>query len=66
MELTTSDQIGIEYTDAFEHLDASFEVTPGVTIPPGDYQFGQFKATWMMSASRRSVWLRQRDRGRVL
>ena len=53
MELTTSDQVGIEYTNAFEHLDASFVVAPGVTIPPGDYQFGQTKATWFMSASRR-------------
>jgi hypothetical protein len=53
MELTTSDQVGVEYTDAFEHLDAPFAVAPGVTIPPGDYQFGQVRATWMMSASRR-------------
>ena len=53
MELTTSDQVGIEYTDAFEHLATAFTVAPGVTIPPGDYQFGQTKATWFMSASRR-------------
>ena len=45
--------VGIEYTDAFEHLAAAFTVAPGVTIPPGDYQFGQTKATWFMSASRR-------------
>ncbi len=53
VELTTSDQIGVEYTDAFEYLSVPFEVAPGVTIPVGSYPFRQGKATWFMSASRR-------------
>ena len=53
MELTTSDQVGFEYTDAIENLSAPFAIAPGVTIPVGSYSFRQAKATWFMSASRR-------------
>lgn len=53
VELTTSDQVGFEYSDAFEYLDAPFAVAPGVTVPAGSYTFRQAKATWFMSASRR-------------
>jgi len=53
VELNTSDQVGVEYSDSFEALTAPFVIAPGVTIPAGDYQFRQAKATWFMSASRR-------------
>jgi hypothetical protein len=53
VEMTSSDQIGLEFTDAFEYLDAPFTIAPGVTVPIGEYTFRQGKATWFMSASRR-------------
>jgi hypothetical protein len=53
VELTTSDQLEVEFTDAFEYLDAPFTIAPGVTVPVGSYSFRQAKATWFMSASRR-------------
>ncbi len=53
VELTSSDQVNAEFTDAFEHLDAPFTVAPGVTVPVGDYSFQQVRASWQMSASRR-------------
>ncbi len=53
MELTSSDQVGLELTDAFEFLSAPFVVAPGVSVPVGSYSFRQAKATWFMSASRR-------------
>jgi hypothetical protein len=52
LEFTTSDQLNVEYTDAFEHLAAPFTVAPGVTIPVGDYSFRQGRAVVMLSASR--------------
>ncbi len=53
VELKTSDQLNVEVSDAFEHLDAPFQVAPGVSIPAGDYSFRQARASWQMSASRR-------------
>ena len=53
MELTSSDQLNVEITDAFEHLDTPFAVARGVTIPVGDYHFTQARMSWFMSASRR-------------
>ena len=53
VELTTSDQLNAEFSDAFEHLSAPFTVAPGVTIPAGDYSFRKVRASWFMSASRR-------------
>ncbi len=53
VELSTSDNLNLEVSDAFEHLDAPFRVAPGVTIPVGDYSFRQVRASWFMSASRR-------------
>jgi len=52
-EFTTSDQLNIEYTEAFERLDQPFAVTPGVTLPVGDYSFGQARATFQLSAARK-------------
>jgi hypothetical protein len=54
VEFNTSDQIGLEVTDAFEYLSAPFEVAPGVTVPVGRYRFKQARATWFMSAARRA------------
>ena len=54
VELNTSDQIGVEVTDAFEYLSAPFEIAPGVTVPIGRYRFRQARATWFMSAARRA------------
>ena len=53
VELTSSDQLNIELTDAFEHLETPFTVARGVTIPVGDYRFTQARMSWFMSASRR-------------
>ena len=53
IELTSSDQLNTEFSNQFEHLSAPFTVTPGVTIPVGDYSFSQARASWFMSASRR-------------
>jgi hypothetical protein len=54
LEFTTSDQLNVEYTDAFEHLDLPFTVAPNVTIPPGDYSFQQARTSVMLSAARRA------------
>jgi hypothetical protein len=54
VEFNTSDQVGVEVTDAFESLSAPFEVAPGVTVPVGRYRFTQARATWFMSAARRA------------
>ena len=32
------------YIPSFEHLDAPFEIQPGVVIPPGSYQFTRHRA----------------------
>ena len=32
------------YIPTFEHLDAAFEIQPGVVIPPGSYQWTRFRA----------------------
>jgi hypothetical protein len=32
------------YIPTFEHLDAPFEIQPGVVIPPGSYQWTRFRA----------------------
>ena len=52
-EFTTSDQVNLEYTSAFERLSAPFEVTPGLTLPPGDYTFDQVSARMQLSAARK-------------
>src|SRR5918995_1630131 len=54
VEFNTSDQIGFEVTDAFEHLSAPFDIAPGVSVPVGHYRFTQARATWFMSAARRA------------
>jgi hypothetical protein len=41
MELVSSDQWAFEYSSQAESLRAPFEVTPDLTIPPGDYDFNQ-------------------------
>jgi hypothetical protein len=52
-EFTTSDQVNVEYISAFERLVGPFPVTPGVTLPAGDYSFDQVRATMQLSAARR-------------
>ncbi len=32
------------YAPAFEHLDAPFEIQPGVVLPPGSYRWTRFRA----------------------
>ena len=52
-EFNTSDQVNVEFSDAFEHLVNAFTVAPGVSIPPGDYSFRQARATLALSAARK-------------
>ena len=52
-EFNTSDQVNVDYTDAFEHLTQPFVVAPGVSIPAGDYSFRRGRATVMLSAARK-------------
>ena len=49
VEFTNSDQAAFEYSRQFEKLDVSFSPSPGVTVPPGGYEFDQGK--WMYSLS---------------
>ncbi|MEW6321937.1 MAG: hypothetical protein AB1635_12740, partial [Acidobacteriota bacterium] len=52
LEFTTTDQITVEVSDAFERLVSPFTVAPGVTIPAGDYAFQQARVFLMLSQSR--------------
>ncbi len=53
MELSSGDQWAGEYSQAFEHLAAQFQVTPGVVVPAGDYRFQQAKLLFTSSPQRR-------------
>ena len=53
MELSDGDQWAIEYTGAYEHLEAPFQVTPGVIVPVGEYNFQQAKLLYTSSPQRR-------------
>jgi len=52
MELSNGDQWAVEYSQAFEGLSASFQVTPGVAIPAGDYDFQQARLLYTSSPQR--------------
>jgi hypothetical protein len=51
-ELASGDFINTEFTHAFEHLDADFEVARGVTVPIGGYRFTQAKASYVLGPQR--------------
>ena len=53
MELSDGDQWATEYTGAYEHLEAPFQVTPGVIVPVGEYNFQQAKLLYTSSPQRR-------------
>ncbi len=52
LELSNGDQWATEYSKAFEHLEAPFQVTPGVVVPAGDYHFQQAKLLFTSSPQR--------------
>ena len=52
MELSNGDQWAGEFSKAFEHLEAPFQVTPGVIVPAGDYDFQQAKLLFTSSPQR--------------
>ena len=52
MELSNGDQWASEFSRAFEHLAAPFQVTPGVIVPAGDYAFQQAKLLFTSSPQR--------------
>ena len=51
-ELSNGDQWAVEYSKSFEGLEASFQVTPGVVVPAGDYRFQQTKLLYTSSPQR--------------
>ncbi|HUQ89283.1 MAG TPA: DUF5916 domain-containing protein [Vicinamibacterales bacterium] len=52
MELANGDQWALEYSRNFERLDAAFQVTTGVTVPAGRYEFQQTKLLYTSSPQR--------------
>lgn len=52
MELANGDQLAVEYSKNFEALVAPFQVTPGVTVAAGDYDFQQTKVLITSSPQR--------------
>jgi hypothetical protein len=52
MELTNGDQLAVEYSGIFEGLTIPFAVTPGVTVPVGEYRFQQAKFLFTSSPQR--------------
>ncbi|MGE0464049.1 MAG: DUF5916 domain-containing protein [Vicinamibacterales bacterium] len=52
MEFTSSDQWAFEYTHQFEGLVAPFQVTPGVVVPAGAYEFRQARGMFTFSPQR--------------
>jgi hypothetical protein len=52
MELSNGDQWAVEYSKVFEGLTASFQVTPGVVVPTGEYRFQQTKLLYTSSPQR--------------
>ncbi len=52
LELSNGDQWAVEYSRAFEGLQASFQVTPGVVVPAGEYRFQQTKLLYTSSPQR--------------
>jgi hypothetical protein len=52
MELANSDQVAVEFSRNFESLRSAFQVTPGVTVPVGRYEFQQAKLMFTSSPQR--------------
>lgn len=52
MELASGDGFAVEYSRIFEGLQAPFQVTTGVTVPIGRYEFQQAKFLYTSSPQR--------------
>ena len=52
MEWSNGDQGAVEYSGVFERLKAPFQVTPGVIVPAGEYDFRQAKLLFTSSPQR--------------
>ncbi|MSR19482.1 MAG: hypothetical protein EXR91_00675 [Gemmatimonadetes bacterium] len=51
-ELESSDQISLSVSDDFELLTAPFTISPGVILPPGEYDFTSFGASYTFGQQR--------------
>ncbi len=51
-ELESSDQISLSLSDDFELLTAPFTISPGVILPPGEYDFTSFGASYTFGQQR--------------
>ena len=52
-ELENSDRFGVGLIDSYELLEDSFEISPGVELPVGEYAFTNLEATYSFGAQRR-------------
>jgi hypothetical protein len=52
MELSNGDQWAAEYSGQYENLELPFQVTPGVIVPVGEYDFQQAKLLFTSSPQR--------------
>jgi hypothetical protein len=52
MELNNSDQFAFEYSNQYEAIGVVFPVTPGLVVPPGEYEFTQGKFLYTSSPQR--------------
>lgn len=54
IDLQSGDEAGVEVTSMVERIDEPFEISDGVTIPPGDYRFTDVEAS-VRTARRRRI-----------
>jgi hypothetical protein len=52
-EFASSDVLTFNYFDNYEFLDVPFPIAPGVTLPVGDYSFGDGQASYQLGPQRR-------------
>jgi len=52
VRMETGDRFELNYYPHFERLTAPFEISPGVVVPPGDYQFTQWRVEAQSSPHR--------------
>ena len=51
--LENSDSVSADIQQSYELLSQPFEIAPGITIPVGDYQFQDYRASYRMGPQRR-------------
>jgi hypothetical protein len=55
LETESGEHLEWNYMPTFEHLDAPFEIRPGIVIPSGSYQWTRFRAEANTATKRRIV-----------